>query len=59
MSKQPGPILRQDPDAWKAGFAAGLVGDKNCPYLRPRSLSWAWSSGWIEGEAKRLKRDEG
>jgi len=25
------PRLEMDSDAWKAGFAAGLGGDKKCP----------------------------
>ncbi|WP_425476454.1 ribosome modulation factor [Cupriavidus sp. BIC8F] len=47
-------ILRQDPKAWKEGFAVGQQGRPGlfCPYLPNSDLSWAWHSGWIEGNAK-------
>jgi ribosome modulation factor len=43
-----------DDAAWSAGYAAGLVGkSKPCPYPAGSSQSLSWSSGLIEGKAKR------
>lgn len=50
--------LEQDPEAWQTSFAAGLAGDKRCPYPETSPKAWAWSSGWIEGDAKRQEREK-
>jgi ribosome modulation factor len=43
-----------DDAAWSAGYAAGLGGkSKPCPYPAGSSQSLSWSSGLIEGKAKR------
>ncbi|WP_439670881.1 ribosome modulation factor [Cupriavidus necator] len=46
--------LKQDPKAWNEGFAVGQQGRPGlfCPYPPNSDLSWAWHSGWIEGNAK-------
>ena len=51
------PMLEQDEMAWKTGYAAGLVGDRRCPYSDKDDTirSWSWSAGWIEGDAVRQK----
>jgi len=50
--------LEMDKEAWRAGVAAGIAGDKHCPYPETSPVAWAWSSGWIEGDAKRQQRDQ-
>jgi len=49
------PVLKQDPVAWKQGYEAGLSGENRCPYSETVPEAWAWSSGWIEGDADRQK----
>lgn len=48
-------ILTHDPVAWSAGIAAGERGvfSWNCPYPATSRESWSWSSGYVEGKAKR------
>ncbi len=48
------PKVELDDAAYRAGFAAGLA-DKNkpCPYPAASRESLSWSSGVIEGQAKR------
>ncbi len=46
--------LEQDVDAYRAGYAAGLAGEQRpCPYPETSIEAWSWSSGVIEGQAKR------
>jgi hypothetical protein len=48
------PKVELDDEAYRAGFASGLAG-KNapCPFPPATSKSLSWSSGRIEGQAKR------
>lgn len=40
------------PEDWQAGFDAGEAGRKSSP--TPDGIDgFSWSSGWIEGDAKR------
>jgi ribosome modulation factor len=41
-------------EAWEHGFAAGLLGDNECPYFAGTDEALTWLSGWIEGERIRL-----
>jgi hypothetical protein len=50
--QRPSP-LTQDPAAWKAGFTAGRAGRGNNPHFTGTREAWSWSSGYVEGEAKR------
>ena len=46
--------LELDEAAYRAGYAAGLADDgRKCPYPETSRESWSWSSGVIEGQAKR------
>ena len=46
--------LELDEAAYRAGYAAGLAGDdRPCPYSERGPEAWSWSSGVIEGQAKR------
>jgi ribosome modulation factor len=46
--------LELDEAAYRAGYAAGLADDgRKCPYPASSLGSWSWSSGLIEGQAKR------
>ncbi len=46
--------LELDDAAYRAGYAAGLASDgRRCPYPVTSIESLSWSSGFIEGEAKR------
>ena len=46
--------LELDDAAYRAGYAAGLAGDERpCPYDVRSPEAWSWSSGVIEGQAKR------
>ena len=47
--------LTHDPAAWDVGFAAGERGvfPFRCPYPATTRQAWSWSSGFIEGKAKR------
>ena len=42
--------------AWRAGFAAGLDRDEDCPFPAGSVKALSWSDGWIEGFAKRRQR---
>jgi hypothetical protein len=53
MTETPSPQHEQDTARWNEGFAAGRAGKKNCPYRPGSPEAWAWSSGQIEGDAKR------
>jgi len=47
------PTIRQDPKAWRDGYAAGLAGQTG---EAPRGVDGlAWQSGLIEGRADRAK----
>ena len=52
-------MIRVDGPSWQQGHDAGLSG---VPYRSSRRAlaaaidSWSWISGYIEGEAERLKR---
>jgi hypothetical protein len=48
-------ILRMDYAEWKIGYDAGLHHDNS----KTAGASWAWLSGWIEGEAERMQRAYG
>ena len=46
--------LEMDEAAFRAGYATGLAGDSRpCPYRVRSREAWSWSSGLIEGQAKR------
>jgi nucleoid-associated protein YgaU len=45
--------LEQDPKTWAEGFRAGEERKSKCPYPAGSREAWSWSSGRIEGEAKR------
>ncbi len=46
--------LELDETAYRAGYAVGLAGKHQpCPYPAASRQSWSWSSGLIEGQAKR------
>jgi hypothetical protein len=52
-------LIHVDAASWQQGYAAGLSGVPS--WLGRRNLaaeidSWSWISGYIEGEAARLKR---
>ncbi|MNS54386.1 hypothetical protein D3C72_871770 [compost metagenome] len=51
------PAVQQDPTAWREGFDAGRRGDPlmSCPYPATTEQALAWSSGYVEGKAARLK----
>ena len=53
-------ILRQDARSWHEGYRAGLRGTSLTvpPYPAGSTENWAWSSGYIEGKAARLAKDE-
>ena len=43
-------MLKLDPEAWKAGFAAGReAGKASCPYPAKSTEALSWHSGFIEG----------
>jgi hypothetical protein len=48
------PSLRQDRQAWQAGFVAGECGrlHTSCPYGAGSVEAWSWCSGHVEGRAK-------
>ena len=48
---QPAPAVRQDPQAWSAGYKAGHTGAPTTP--PPGVDALAWASGVIEGQADR------
>ena len=50
--------MRQDATAWTEGYRAGLCRRRPAmrPYPAATTLSWSWSSGYIEGNAIRLKK---
>ena len=49
--------MRQDPRAWNEGYQAGLRGTRLTAQRYPAgtTMNWSWSSGYIEGDAIRLK----
>ena len=49
--------MRQDATAWTEGYQAGLRGTRLTAHRYPvgTTMSWSWSSGFIEGDAHRLK----
>ena len=49
--------MRQDARFWNEGYRAGLRGMSLAArrYLVGSTASWSWSSGFIEGNAIRLK----
>ena len=53
-------ILRQDARSWHEGYRAGLRGTSltERPYPAGSTENWQWSSGYIEGKAARLAKDE-
>jgi hypothetical protein len=53
MDDQTPPRLSQDPDAWRAGFAAARAARRGNPHPPGTREAWSWSSGYVEGEAKR------
>jgi ribosome modulation factor len=53
-------ILKQDVRSWHEGYRAGVrgAGNRACPHQAASTESWSWASGFIEGEAARLKNDD-
>ena len=53
-------ILRQDARSWHEGYRAGLRGTSltERPYPAGSTENWQWSSGYIEGKAAQLAKDE-
>ena len=49
--------MRQDERFWNEGYRAGLRGMSLAARRHPvgSTASWSWSSGYIEGNAARLK----
>ena len=49
--------MRQDARFWHEGYRAGLRGMSPAARRYPvgSTASWSWSSGYIEGDAIRLK----
>ena len=49
--------MRQDARSWQEGYQAGLRGTEHRARRYPAGTteSWSWSSGYIEGNAVRLK----
>ena len=46
-------MMEQDPNAWEEGLKAGEERKTQCPYAEGSREAWSWSSGWVEGDAKR------
>jgi hypothetical protein len=48
-------VLRMDVNAWQEGFDAGFSGQRlsSCQHHVGSVQAWSWSSGYIEGKAKR------
>jgi hypothetical protein len=46
-------LNEHDPKAWEEGFQDGEVAKTTCPYAAGTAQAWSWSSGRIEGDAKR------
>lgn len=55
MNTQKSAVLKHDARAWHEGFAAGERGvlSWKCPHPAGSVQSWSWSSGHVEGAAKR------
>ena len=53
-------IIKQDIKSWHEGYRAGRsgAGSGACPHRAASTESWSWTSGFIEGEAARLKIDD-
>jgi hypothetical protein len=46
--------LHIDRDAWLAGFRTGEAGQRGtCPHPPASNEAYSWSSGFVEGKAKR------
>jgi len=46
--------LAMPPEAWQRGVDDGMKpGDHECPFQEGTADAWAWSSGYVEGRAKR------
>ena len=45
------PVFSMPPIPWKNGFDAGSSGQSVNPYPHLSRDAWAWSSGYIEGQA--------
>lgn len=50
--------VKQDQEAWNRGYNAGLNADELNPYPKNSTESLSWSSGYVEGEAKRKKVED-
>jgi hypothetical protein len=50
-------LLEQDPKTYDQGFKAGRSGFdiSACPHPAGCNESWSWTSGFIEGKARRLR----
>ena len=50
--------MKQDARFWHEGYLAGLRGMRLAARRYPvgSTASWSWSSGYIEGDAARLKK---
>ena len=50
--------LRQSARPWQEGYRAGRdrISLANCPYRCRNCEGWSWSSGYIEGEAARIRK---
>lgn len=48
---QKSPVFSMPPIPWKHGFDAGSSGQSVNPYPHLSRDAWAWSSGYIEGQA--------
>ena len=50
--------MNQDERCWNEGYRAGLRGMSLAARRYPvgSTASWSWSSGFIEGDAARLKK---
>jgi hypothetical protein len=51
-------MLKQDPKAWRQGFAAAKRGDRpdRCPYHANTRESKSWNSGYAEGKNRSSTR---
>ena len=50
--------MKQDARFWHEGYLAGLRGMRLAARRYPvgSTASWSWSSGYVEGNADRLKK---
>jgi hypothetical protein len=51
-------MLKQDPKAWRQGFAAAKRGDSpdRCPYHADTRASESWKSGYAKGKLRSSAR---